>query len=71
MKDISNELADYKYLTDASYSLLSSSRLSLADGVVDSAYAIERAVINAHSAIKQLVSIELALPFANEEVGER
>ena len=71
MKDISNELADYKYLTDASYSLLSSSRLSLADGVVDSAYAIERAVINAHSAIKQLISIELALPFANEEAGER
>lgn len=71
MKDISAELVDYKYLADASYDLLSPGKLSLADGVVDSAYAIERAIVNAHSAIKQLVSIELALPFANEEAEER
>lgn len=35
-------------------------------GIVDSAKAIEEAIINAHSAAAQLISIRLALPFEND-----
>ncbi len=35
-------------------------------GIVDSAKAVEEAVVNAHSAAAQLISIRLALPFAED-----
>lgn len=38
----------------------------VAAGIVDSAKAIEEAVINAHSAAAQLISIRLALPFVED-----
>lgn len=40
--------------------------LMIANGIVDSAKAIEEAVINSHSAAAQLLSIKLALPFAED-----
>lgn len=38
----------------------------VAEGIVDSAKAIEEAVVNSHSAAAQLISIRLALPFAED-----
>ncbi len=35
-------------------------------GIVDSAKAIEEAVVNSHSAAAQLISIRLALPFVED-----
>ena len=61
-----NEVVSYRPKTDGIDTLTGKTGNMRELGILDSAKAIKEAVINAHSAASQLISITVALPFQED-----